>query len=296
MNVTAIGEILFDIYPDHKKLGGAPLNFIYHIKKITGGGNIISRVGKDVLGLKAISEIQKLKISTQYIQQDKVHPTGAANVALNKNSEPSFSIDIDRAFDFIEPEDEAEDLINLETDVLYFGTLAQRGEKSRETIWSYFNRGIKYFCDLNLRQNFYSEEVIRKSLEAADIIKVNYDELQILNDLLLQSEYNTERAAFELMEQFQINLLAVTRGKDGATLFENGKRNDFSPSESEVIDTTGAGDAFSAVLCLGFMQGWDLMQINKMANEFASEVCKVEGALPKNERLYEELINLVNGF
>lgn len=296
MNVTSIGEILFDIYPTHKKLGGAPLNFIYHIKKITGGGNIISRVGKDVLGSKALSEMQKLKISTQYIQQDKIHPTGIASIELDENNEPLFLIDVDRAFDFIEAENDAEDLINLETDVLYFGTLCQRSGKSRETIQSYFNRGIKYFCDLNLRQNFYTEEVIRKSLETSDIIKVNYNELKVLNDLLLQTEYNTERVAFELMEQFQINLLAVTRGRDGATLFENGKRNDFSTNDNDVIDTTGAGDAFSAVLCIGFMQGWDLMQINKMANDFACEVCKVEGALPKSERIYEDLIKLANGY
>ncbi|MCJ7553887.1 MAG: carbohydrate kinase [Ignavibacteriaceae bacterium] len=296
MNITSIGETLFDIFPSHKKLGGAPLNFIYHVKKITGRGNIISRVGKDVLGAKALAEIQKLKISTQYIQQDKIHPTGIANIEMNEDKEPSFTIDTDRAFDFIEQTDEAEDLINLDTDVLYFGTLGQRSKTSRETIQSYFNRGIKYFCDLNLRQKFYSEDIIRSSLETADIIKVNYSELKTLNDILFKTEYNTERIALELMEQFKINLLAVTRGKDGSTLFENGERSDFSQTDSDIVDTTGAGDAFSAVLCIGFMQGWDLMQINKHANDFACEVCKVEGALPKSDRIYEDLISLANGF
>ncbi len=296
MNITSIGEILFDIFSSHKRLGGAPLNFIYHINKITGGGNIISRVGKDVLGAKALAEIQKRKISTQYIQQDKIHPTGIATIEMNEDKEPSFTIDTDRAFDFIEQTDEAEDLINLDTDVLYFGTLGQRNKTSRETIQSYFNRSIKYFCDLNLRQKFYSEDIIRSSLEAADIIKVNYSELKTLNDILFKTEYNTERVALELMEQFKINLLAVTRGKDGSTLFENGERSDFSQTDSDIIDTTGAGDAFSAVLCIGFMKGWDLMQINKHANDFASEVCKVEGALPKSDRIYEDLISLANGF
>lgn len=295
MNVTSIGEILFDIYPTYKKLGGAPLNFIYHIRKITGGGNIISRVGKDTLGTQAVSEIQKQGVPTQLIQIDNLHPTGIANIKMNESSEPSFVIDTERAFDFIEATEQAEEVINFDTDVLYFGTLSQRSSKSRETIQSYFNRGIKYFCDLNLRQSFYSEEVVRQSLETADIIKVSYSELQNLNEMLFQTEYNTERVAFELMEQFRISLLAVTRGKDGATLFENGKRNDFSPTDNEIIDTTGAGDAFSSVLCIGFMQGWDLMQINKLANDFAGEVCKIEGALPKNDRIYEELITLANG-
>lgn len=295
MNVTSIGEILFDIYPSYKKLGGAPLNFIYHIRKITGGGNIISRVGKDTLGTQAVSEIQKQGVPTQLIQVDNLHPTGTANIKMNESSEPSFVIDTERAFDFIEATEQAEEAINFDTDVLYFGTLSQRSSKSRETIQSYFNRGIKYFCDLNLRQSFYSEEIVRQSLETADIIKVSYSELQNLNEMLFQTEYNTERVAFELMEQFRISLLAVTRGKDGATLFENGKRNDFSPTDNEIIDTTGAGDAFSSVLCIGFMQGWDLMQINKLANDFAGEVCKIEGALPKNDRIYEELITLANG-
>lgn len=295
MNVTSIGEILFDIYPTHKKLGGAPLNFIYHIRKITGDGNIISRVGKDVLGSKAVSEIKKNNIPIQYIQQDGVHPTGVANIVMNDDNEPAFTIDADRAFDFIETTDESENLINYDTDVLYFGTLAQRSRVSRESIQSLFNRGIKYFCDVNLRQNFYDEESLKRSLETADIVKVNYGELETLNDLLLSGEYNTERVALELMDQYHISLLAVTRGKDGATLFENGKRNDFSPLPQEIIDTTGAGDAFSSVLCIGFMQGWELLQINKLANEFALEICKVDGALPKTDRIYEELIVLAKG-
>jgi fructokinase len=296
MNATSIGEILFDIYPSHKKLGGAPLNFIYHIRKITGSGNIVSRVGKDVLGTKAISEIKKQEIPTAYIQIDDIHPTGVANIEINEDKEPDFSIDTERAFDFIESNDETEELINYETDVLYFGTLSQRNHKSRETIQSFFKRGGKYFCDVNLRQNFYNQEIIRRSIETADIVKVNYNELRILNDLMLGGDYNTEKTAFGLMEQFEISLLAVTRGKEGATLFENSKRNDFIPEQSEIVDTTGAGDAFSSVLCIGFMQGWELPQLNKNANEFALEICKVDGALPKTDRIYEELITLTNGF
>lgn len=296
MNVTSIGEILFDIYPSHKKLGGAPLNFIYHIRKITGEGNIVSRVGKDVLGTKAVAELKKLKVPTLFIQTDNLHQTGTASIVMNESNEPSFTFDPESSFDFIESNDETENLINFDTDVLYFGTLAQRSEVSRATIQSCFNSGIKYFCDVNLRQNHYSEGILRKSMETADIVKVNYDELKIINETLLTGEYNTERVAFELMEQFQISLLAVTRGKDGATLFENGKRNDFSLPSFKVVDSTGAGDAFSAVLCIGFMQGWELLQINKLANDFASEICKVEGALPKTDRIYEELITLTNGF
>jgi fructokinase len=287
MNITSIGEILFDIYPNHKRLGGAPLNFIYHIKKLTDNGNIISRVGKDVLGNKVINELKHAKISANYIQHDNLHPTGMAKVILDKNSEPDFKIDTDAAFDYIETSEDIESLINTETDCLYFGTLAQRSEISRSTIQSFFNRGLKYFADLNLRQNFYDEDILQKTLQAADFIKVNYEEMHILNDMFIQTEYATEKVAFELMEKFELKMIAVTRGKDGASIFENGKRNDYSNVYSKVVDTTGAGDAFSAILCLGYLLGFEIPYINKLANDFASDICQFEGALPKNDRIYE---------
>lgn len=287
MNITSIGEILFDIYPGHKKLGGAPLNFIYHIKKLTDYGNIISRVGKDVLGDKVLKELKTSGFSTEYIQVDHKHPTGMALVSVDQDGVPSFKIEKDCAYDFIEEDDKNYNLVSTETDCLYFGTLAQRSEITRKTVQSFYKKGIKYFSDLNLRQNYFNEDILRESLSAADFIKVNYDEMHVLNDFLLQAEYNTEKVAYELMEKFDIQLIAVTRGKDGSSLFENGKRFDYSHVDLEVVDTTGAGDAFSAILCIGYLQGQENTFINKLANEFASEVCKFEGALPKSDRIYE---------
>lgn len=287
MNITSIGEILFDIYPNHKRIGGAPLNFIYHIKKLTDNGNIISRVGKDVLGNKAINELKHAGIPTDFVQFDNQHPTGMAKVILDNESMPDFIIDGDTAFDFIESTDDIENLINTDTDCLYFGTLAQRSDVSRNTIQSFFNRGLKYFADINLRQSFYDEDIMQKTLHASDFIKVNYEEMHVLNDMFIQTEYSTEKVAFELMEKFELKMIAVTRGKDGASIFENGKRNDYSNVYSKVVDTTGAGDAFSAILCLGYLLGFEIPYINKLANDFASDICQFEGALPKNDRIYE---------
>ena len=287
MNITSVGEILFDIYPNHKKLGGAPLNFIYHIKKLTDGGNIISRVGKDVLGNKIIDELKHSGISSDFIQTDKLHPTGMAIVSLNENGEPNFKIEKDCAYDFIELNDENKNLINIDTDCLYLGTLAQRSETSRKTIQEFFNRGIKYFADINLRQNFYNEEILSATLTASDFIKVNYEEMHVLNELFVQGEYSTEHVARELMERFNLNMIAVTRGADGSSIFENGKRYDYSAVESKVVDTTGAGDAFASILCLGYLSGLEIPIINKLANDFASDVCRFEGALPKTDRIYE---------
>ena len=292
MNILSIGEILFDLYPTKKKLGGAPLNYIYHINKLLGNGTIISRVGKDQLGKKAFEEINKCNINSNYIQEDSVYPTGVANITLDSSGNPEFEIDTDRAFDYIEKTSELDELFSTEADCLYFGTLAQRSEKSRETIQSLFNKsGVKYFFDLNLRNSFYDEEIIIKSLQTADVLKVNYTELKELNELITQINYNTEKVAFELMEQFNISLIAVTRGKDGATLFENGKRFDYANPSVKILDSTGAGDAFSAILSLGFMQGIETFRINKLANDFALEVCMIEGALLKDEIIYENFKN-----
>jgi fructokinase len=296
MNITSIGEILFDIYPNHKRLGGAPLNFIYHVKKLTDSGNIISRVGKDVLGNKAINDLKHSGLSFEFIQHDNLHPTGMAIVHLDDSGIPNFKIDTDSAYDFIEMNDENENLIIADTDCLYFGTLAQRSNLSRKTIQSFFNRGLKYFADLNLRQNFYDEEILNSSLKSADFIKVNYEEMHILNDMILQGEYNTEKVAYELMEKFEINMIAVTRGKDGSSIFENGKRYDHSTVDVKVVDTTGAGDAFAAVLCVGYLHGLEIPYINKLANDFASEICQFEGALPKYDRIYESFRELMGFF
>lgn len=292
MNILSIGEILFDLYPTKKRLGGAPLNYIYHINKLLGSGTIVSRVGKDQLGKIVFDQLTKCEINTNFIQEDSTHPTGVANVILDDDGNPEFEIDSDRAFDYIELTSEIKDLFNNETDCIYFGTLAQRSEISRNTIQSLFGKnGVKYFFDLNLRNSFYDEETIIKSLQTADVIKVNYQEMTELNDMITQINYNTEKVAFELMEQFDISLFAVTHGKDGATLFENGKRYDYANQSVKILDSTGAGDAFAAILSLGFMQGIETFRINKLANDFALEVCMIEGALLKDEMIYEKFRN-----
>lgn len=294
MKITSIGEILFDLFPTHKKLGGAPLNFIFHIHKLIGEGNIISRVGKDVLGIKAIDEIKLAGLNTDYIQIDRIHPTGVANVILDEQGNPEFEIDSDRAYDFIELNDDIKYLISNETNCLYFGTLSQRSETSRSSIQALFNNpDIKYFCDLNLRNDFYDEEIISASLNTTDFLKVNYKEMNLLNDLITQIDYNTEKVAYELMEQFNISMIAVTRGKDGSTIFENGKRYDYTSIDVKVKDTTGAGDAFAAMLCLGYLQGLEINRINKLANDFAGEICMIDGALPKNDRIYDNFRELL---
>ena len=284
--ITAIGEILYDVYPETRNLGGAPLNFLYHIHKLTGKGNIISRIGNDDLGKNAIDFIKNSGISTDFIQMDHLHPTGVTTVLLDENKVPSFRIDEDRAYDFIENSSEIGHLVNEDTDCLYFGSLAQRNEVTRNTIQSLLGKGIKYFCDLNIRQNFYTEEIINKSLAAANVLKVNLDELNLINELFFKKGFSLQTTANDLMRKFGIDLLAVTKGKDGSTLFHKNEINECKTSSSQIVDTLGAGDAFASVLCIGYLRGWKLIKTNKLANEFANEICKIEGALPKTDDVY----------
>jgi fructokinase len=287
--ITAIGEILFDIYPETKNLGGAPLNFLYHVQKLTGKGNIISCVGNDVLGNKVIEFLKSSRISTSYIQINHLHPTGVANVRLNKNKVPTFRIDENRAYDFIEITDKVNQLINKKTGCLYFGSLAQRNKVTRDTIKSLFGKKIKYFCDLNIRQKFYTKEIINKSLLNTDALKINIDELKLINKLLFGDRFSLEKDANKVLEKFNIELLAVTKGKDGSTLFTKNETDDYKTTLSGIVDTLGAGDAFAAVFCIGYLRKWKLNKINKLANDFASEICRIKGALPQTEKVYSKI-------
>lgn len=286
-NITAIGEILFDMYPTSKNLGGAPLNFLYHVHKIIGSGNMVSRIGCDVLGEKVFDFLGRNRISTEHIQQDHFHPTGATTVVLNDKNEPSFIIDTETAYDFIERTSELERLIKKETDCLYFGSLAQRSEVTRNTIQSLFDKGVKYFCDLNIRQNFFNKEIIEQSLKTTDVLKVSIDELRLLNDLLVNDLFDMTKTSAELMEKYNIEILAVTLGSDGSALFRNGEFDYYKSKPFEAIDTLGAGDAFASVLCIGYLRRWSLRKINKLANHFAAEICKIPGAMPENDDIYD---------
>jgi len=285
--IVAFGEILFDIYANSKSLGGAPLNFIYHINKLTGSGRIISRVGKDSLGREAIDFLNSEGILTNMIQIDEDHQTGTAVISLNEKGEPTFNIEEQRAYDFINMSDDTRTKIGESAKCIYFGTLAQRNDVSRKTLQSFFNKNIKYFYDINIRQNFYNRKMLANSLNTANVVKLNLGELKLLNELFLQEEFNLESASKSLMEKFSIELIAVTKGADGSVMFRKEETDECKPEAYKVIDTVGAGDAFAAISCIGYLHKWELTKINKLANEFASQICLINGALPKNDSVYD---------
>lgn len=289
LRITSIGEILFDIYEDKKTIGGAPFNFIYHIINLIGSGNFISRIGSDDLGAEIKKFMQSKNIPGGYIQTDNVHPTGTAKANLDESTKlPRWEISSDSSFDYIECDANVEELIQNYTVCLYFGTLAQRENNSRASIQSLFNRKIKYFCDINIRQNFYSKEVIEKSLYASNVVKMNIDELKLLSDLLTNESFDLKKSAEKIKSKYSIDLLCITLGEDGAVLLKNNEINSYKKKISgKIVDTVGAGDAYAAFLCIGYLLDWEIGKINKIANDFAGEIVKLEGALPEDHDIYK---------
>ncbi|MCF8242249.1 MAG: hypothetical protein K9J16_12755 [Melioribacteraceae bacterium] len=292
--ITSFGEILFDIYEGKKKLGGAPFNFIYHIKKLTGYGEFISKVGNDDDGYAIKNFVSRNGFKLDYIQTDEIHPTGAVYVLLDENKIPSFKISANRAYDFIERNSELDKLIDSNTDMLYFGTLVQRNDVSRETLKSFFRKNLKCFYDINLRQNYYSVELIVNSLINSSIVKVNKDELNFISENILQKPFGLYSSSRELIDNYDLDLLCVTLGADGAFLIDKNDTDKYRHFVPDVVDTVGAGDAYSAVLCLGYLNKWSIQKINKIASKFSADICRVNGALPDDEKIYTDIIGMIN--
>jgi fructokinase len=208
---------------------------------------------------------------------------------LLKDKTPQFKISPECSYDFIELNDKTEKLIAAETDLLYFGTLSQRSETTRDTIQSLFNKNIKYFCDLNLRHNFFSKTMIEEALRVSSVIKINNNELEKLRTYF-NLPAGLQSAAKELINEFDIDILCVTLGEEGAFISDGISSNINKYVPLRVVDTVGAGDAFAAVLCIGYLKKWNIERINKLANEFASDICGVDGAVPENDDIYHKYI------
>ncbi len=284
--VAAFGEILFDVYPDKELLGGAPFNFLYHIHALTGKGVFISRIGNDPRGVTIRKFMEDHAIDRSMVQIDMHKPTGAAFVTLDKDGVPGFRIAEETAYDYIEHAPDAPDLL-ADCEILYYGTLAQRNETSRNSLYLISQHADRCFFDVNLRQNFYSTEILQRSLILADIVKMNEDELKKIHELFFSSAYSQKTASKELLERFSLSHLAVTMGGDGSTIYTpDGSHTQKTPAAS-VIDTVGAGDGFAAMLCAGLVKQRPLELIHRLASDFSAELCGIHGALPENDRIYD---------
>jgi fructokinase len=289
--IVGVGEILWDMLPGGKKLGGAPANFAYHAGELGCEAYIISSVGNDRLGDEIIATLDMLGISSRYIGVDPKHPTGTVEVQLGKDGIPSYIIHENVAWDYIELDEDYLELAK-KADVVCFGTLGQRAETSRNTIFKVLGNTsshcIKIF-DINLRQHFYNKEIICNSLERANILKLNENELPIVSRLLGFNGTDGEVMS-KLVNTYSLELIALTKGEKGSIILSGNDISEHPGFKVKVADTVGAGDAFTAAVALGLVKKWDIDSINDFANRVGSYVCTQEGGTPELPEELKEMI------
>lgn len=280
--VVGLGELLWDIFPTEKKLGGAPANFAYIASLLGDEGLPVSRVGRDDLGSEAILRLTELGLATSFVQEDEFHPTGTVHVEVDPLGQPRFDIAQEVAWDFLELTRDWKVLAE-QADAVCFGSLAQRASASRITIRRFLRytrpTALRVF-DVNLRQNFYSKDVIAESVKLATIVKLNHDEFPTILNLLDLENKSDELSARSLIEKYKVRLVCLTRGSNGSLLVTAERCVSHPGFRIEVADTVGAGDAFTAALVHEYMQDASLERMSETANRMGAWVASQFGATP----------------
>lgn len=279
--IVGIGEVLWDLLPDGPVLGGAPANFTFHAAALGADATLISRVGADARGDEILRRIEDAGLPKAVVQLDPRAPTGTVSVALGADGQPGYIIHEGVAWDHLAAEPTALAEIAM-ADAVCFGTLAQRSEVSRESIRRLVAAApasASRIFDINLRQSFYSREVIVSSLALANVLKLNDAELPVLAEMFgLEGKPREQVAA--LAERFGLRAVALTRGAHGSLLWARGIFSEHPGVSATVRDTIGAGDAFTAAFALGLHAGWPLDLVNERANAVGAFVCSQPGATP----------------
>jgi fructokinase len=293
--ILVIGEILFDVFPDYRRLGGAPFNFAYHLKNFGFNVRFISRIGMDDAGKEILHRLELARFNLDDVQIDDDHPTGSVNVKLDKSGTPEFDIISEVAYDYIEfiPEYHLNLISNAK--MIYFGSLVQRGETGFENLQAFISRNspkILNFYDINLRPGCYNNAIIEKSLLKTDILKLNTGELAKLKQMLSLKNSN-EEFVHHLIETHSIRTVSLTKGELGSELFTSQGSFSSEPIEAiKVVDSVGAGDAYAAMLVAGLLKKWSPEKILYRASLFASRICEIKGAIPESASFYEPFKSL----
>jgi fructokinase len=289
--VLGVGEMLWDIFPAEKHLGGAPVNFAYHCRQMGLDARPVSRIGKDALGEEILGILKAKGIPAGFVQIDEERLTGTVKVAMAGTSH-TFTITEDVAWDYIEADDELLAAAR-EAEAICFGSLAQRSGKSRETILAMVKAcgGLKVY-DINLRQTFFSKEIIEGSLGVADVLKLNEDEIWVLGEMLGLGGEDMAAVSREILSRYGLKVVCVTRGENGALLVSENEVADEPGEKAEVVDTVGCGDAFCAAMVAGILKGKPLKTIAREANRVGLFVAGMAGGTPGwTEEMKREIHN-----
>ncbi|MDR0995319.1 MAG: carbohydrate kinase [Tannerella sp.] len=280
--IVGIGELLWDVFPDRKRAGGAPVNFVYHASQLGAEGYAISAVGNDVFGSEILQELKRNHIG--HLIETVDHPTGSVRVEL-ANGIPSYTITEKVAWDYI-PLTQASIELVRRADALCFGTLAQRSAVSRETIATllgYAPADALRFFDVNIREKYYSKELIASCLEKADIFKANDEELALLSEMFGQRGKQEDVCRW-FLQTYGLRYFILTAGSEYSAVYGIEGTSVIPTPSVRVADTVGAGDAFSGAFTYAILTGTPLAEAHAKAVDIAAFVCTRDGAWPEYDQ------------
>jgi fructokinase len=287
VEIIGLGEVLWDLFPSGKQLGGAPFNFAFHCHQLGHPSAVVSRVGRDALGDEIRAAVRHAGLSDAGVQTDDAHPTGTVTVDVDAHGLPRYTITPHVAFDHLAWDDALAPLFGAARAVC-FGTLAQRTPAARTAIQRMLQaadrqRAIVVY-DVNLRQHFYDRDTVHESLALCNWVKLNDEELPVLRDLLGLGGTSDEALLTDLRRRHGIQLAALTRGAHGCLVQTEAATVALPGERVTVVDTVGAGDAFTAGLLVATLEQAPLHEAVRLANRLAGRVAGSAGATPRIDR------------
>lgn len=279
--VVGLGEVLWDMLPEGRKIGGAPVNFAYHAGQFGIDTMAVSAIGNDKLGEDTIAEMNSKHLN--HIFPSVPYPTGSVQVSLDEKGVPAYDIKENVAWDNIPFTNEIESVARS-CRAVCFGSLAQRNTVSRSTIRKFIEStpsGCIRIFDINLRQNFYTSNVIHDSLELCNILKINDEEIMLVSRMFNYDSSNIENVCRTIMEDFSLEMVILTCGTKGSYIFTKGGVSFMPTPKVNVADTVGAGDSFTGSFCAAILRGLPVAEAHKKAVEVSAYVCTQNGAMPE---------------
>ena len=280
--VLALGELLWDVLPSERLLGGAPANFCHRLRQLGVNAHMVSRVGEDALGKDLLSGLQALDFDLSLVQEDPAHPTGTVDVSLSRDGNPSFVINNDVAYDYIEA---TPPLLTAacNASLICFGTLVQRSDKTRQTIYRVLDAApyATKFLDINLRKDCYSAETVIESLRRTDILKLNTSEVAVMSELLQLGTTTRKEMAQSVMRTYGVKTVLITLGEAGVYAIDAHNGECTVPGVSiNVVDTIGSGDSFAAGFVFSYLQGEPLDECCHFGNLIGALNATKRGGMP----------------
>lgn len=288
--VVGMGEALWDMLPEGRKLGGAPANFAYHVSQFGLDTRVVSAVGDDELGNEILANFAEKQLDCQI--EKVAYPTGTVQVTLDEKGVPCYEIKEGVAWDNI-PYTPALENLAKETHAVCFGSLAQRNAVSRETINRFIDQmpedeNVLKIFDINLRQHFYSKELIEASLKKSNVLKINDEELVVVGEMFGFADIDFQDKCWILLAKYNLKMLILTCGTEGSYVFTPGEVSFLETPQVQVADTVGAGDSFTGAFVAAILSGKTVKDAHRLAVDVSAFVCTQNGAMPE---LAEELKN-----